>query len=299
MWYFKGRRKKYKSPYTGKEVDAAVANSQAFPEYAAADSGKFLRVNADGKLDFDEYPIETKVEVIFEGNVTTAESAETVNVVEYDGTADDFSKLTVKVNDETLTYDSTYQSFDDANETVSILLQDSYIKLFAYNANTFAVDIKDVSTAVDEGFSAGVEAVTELPKATSADEGKVIGVDENGKYTLVDGGGGGGDDSILVVNVTYDNDWVIDVPYTDIKSAIAAGKPVILAQYSGSTPLMVFQYSCTLGSGNTEKMKFVSFYIPNNTPSTMQLHIATLNPNYQTQGEWAIFSTTSKNISLS
>lgn len=24
MWYFKGRRKKYKSPYTGKEVDAAV-----------------------------------------------------------------------------------------------------------------------------------------------------------------------------------------------------------------------------------------------------------------------------------
>ena len=27
MWYFKGRRKKYKSPYTGKEVDEAVKKS--------------------------------------------------------------------------------------------------------------------------------------------------------------------------------------------------------------------------------------------------------------------------------
>lgn len=28
MWYFKGRRKKYKSPYTGKEVDAAVKKAE-------------------------------------------------------------------------------------------------------------------------------------------------------------------------------------------------------------------------------------------------------------------------------
>lgn len=28
MWYFKGRRKKYKSPYTGKEVDAAIKKAE-------------------------------------------------------------------------------------------------------------------------------------------------------------------------------------------------------------------------------------------------------------------------------
>lgn len=279
MWYFKGRRKKYKSPYTGKEVDAAVKNSQAFPEYAAADSGKFLRVNADGKLDFNEYPIETEIEVIFEGNVTTAESPETVNVVEYDGTAEDFSKLTVKVNGETLTYDSTYQSFDDAGETVSILLQTGYIKLFAYNANTFAVDIKDISSSIDEGFSGGVDAVTGLPKPTLADEGKVVGVDENGEYALVDGGGGG--EFLVTVSGSFAS-LHADKQFTEILSAINSGTiPVLkvssIAQlanclfiYEGSSDsaIMFTKYTPITSLTATSK-SFASIVIKSNESVTL------------------------------
>ena len=192
MWYFKGRRKKYKSPYTGKEVDAAVANSQAFPEYAAADSGKFLRVNADGKLDFDEYPIETNTTTVYDDTVTVVEGGVEVNITSYSGTADDFKELTVVVNDETLVYDNDYGTFDSQDLSINVIKDGTMLKLLADSAGDYAVSIANITQTVDEGFSAGVDAVTGLPKATSADEGKVVGVDENGKYTLVNGGGGGG-----------------------------------------------------------------------------------------------------------
>lgn len=44
MWYFKGRRKKYKSPYTGKEVDTPVGKVLArskniFTKFATIDYG--------------------------------------------------------------------------------------------------------------------------------------------------------------------------------------------------------------------------------------------------------------------
>lgn len=54
MWYFKGRRKKYKSPYTGKEVDAAVAKAVAIPDTTVADAGKVLGVTPEGKIGLIE-----------------------------------------------------------------------------------------------------------------------------------------------------------------------------------------------------------------------------------------------------
>ena len=159
MWYFKGRRRRYDSPYTGKEVDAAVAKGGALPDLTVAEAGKFLRVNNDGKIDAVEYPIETQVNVVYSGDVTTTASPETVSVVEFSGTTEDFSQLNVVVNNETLVYNSSYNSFDDANETVSILLADGYIKLFAYNANTFAVEIKQINEVIDEDFKEGVEKI--------------------------------------------------------------------------------------------------------------------------------------------
>ena len=206
MWYFKGRRKKYKSPYTGKEVDAAVANSQAFPEYAAADSGKFLRVNADGKLDFDEYPIETNTTTVYDGTVTVVEGGVEVNITSYSGTADDFKELTVVVNDETLVYDNDYGTFDSQDLSINVIKDGTMLKLLADSAGDYAVSIANITQTVDEGFSAGVDAVTGLPKATSADEGKVVGVDENGKYVLLEGGGGGGCDYDFDIICNASND---------------------------------------------------------------------------------------------
>lgn len=54
MWYFKGRRKKYKSPYTGKEVDAAVAKADSIPDTTVADAGKVLGVTPEGKIGLIE-----------------------------------------------------------------------------------------------------------------------------------------------------------------------------------------------------------------------------------------------------
>lgn len=191
MWYFKGRRKKYNSPYTGKEVDEAVAKANSIPDGTVADAGKFLRVNNEGKIDAIEYPIETQVDIVYSGNVTTTESPETVSVVAFSGTAEDFSQLNVVVNNETLAYNSDYSSFDDANETVSILFADGYIKLFAYNANTFAVEIKQTSEVIDEEFAEGVKEVSGIPSITVSDAGKFLGVTPDGNIGLIDGGGGG------------------------------------------------------------------------------------------------------------
>lgn len=43
-------KKKYKSPYTGKEVDAAVGKADTIPDTSVADAGKVLGVTPEGKI---------------------------------------------------------------------------------------------------------------------------------------------------------------------------------------------------------------------------------------------------------
>ena len=73
MWYFKGRRKKYKSPYTGKEVDAAVKKAEdttataeeinatvakvdKLPNTTSADEGKIYAVDSEGNTTVIDIP---------------------------------------------------------------------------------------------------------------------------------------------------------------------------------------------------------------------------------------------------
>lgn len=47
-------KKKYKSPYTGKEVDAAVGKADTIPDTSVADAGKVLGVTPEGKIGLIE-----------------------------------------------------------------------------------------------------------------------------------------------------------------------------------------------------------------------------------------------------
>lgn len=74
MWYFKGRRKKYKSPYTGKEVDAAVGKGGKLPTVTVADAGKILGIDENGNyvaVDLNALPA---VSALDEGKILQVNS---------------------------------------------------------------------------------------------------------------------------------------------------------------------------------------------------------------------------------
>lgn len=65
----------------------------------------------------------------------------------------------------------------------------------------------------------------DIPTPTDADAGKVLGVDEDGKYELVQGGGGGG-----VFNVNFDlsnSPYTADKTLAEINEAINNGNIVL------------------------------------------------------------------------
>ena len=104
MWYFKGRRKKYKSPYTGKEVDAAVKKAEdttatAEEINAAADyvddlTATAAEVNAaaDYVDDLTATAAEVNSAITFVNNLP-ADSAETITKATICETADVITRI--------------------------------------------------------------------------------------------------------------------------------------------------------------------------------------------------------------
>lgn len=122
------------------------------------EGNEVVTVNDNGIIK-GVHPVSKEETTLFDGAVTTVGDADTEPIVAFSGTAEEFSELYVCVNNERLVYNTEYQSFDDANETVSVLLTDGYIKIFAYNSGTFAIIIKQSTTTVDEGFVEAVQSV--------------------------------------------------------------------------------------------------------------------------------------------
>ena len=82
----------------------------------------------------------------------------------------------------------------------------------------------------------------DLPEPTIADEGKVLGVNDQGKYALVEGGGGSNG---LIVNFVYDTEEpptiiALDKTYNEITTVLNAGgcvraKNVTVQAQTGAT----------------------------------------------------------------
>lgn len=86
-----------------------------------------------------------------------------------------------------------------------------------------------------------------LPEPTIADAGKVLGVDDQGKYALVEGGGGG---SVVTLNVLYDevaDDYYINTNYNTLKSYMESGTPVVIIESIDTEDEKATQHNALVG----------------------------------------------------
>lgn len=197
MWYFKGRRKKYKSPYTGKEVDAAVARGGNLPVVTSADAGKVLVVDDEGKIIATElgsglpdvtaddngkmlqvknsewgvvpYPIAENY--LYNGTVTLTDA----EVPLFNFTPSDYSEMInfhlgfteIKVNDNDLTFVNGSYEYSADGITYSVYFNpDTFSAMFiAVDSEThvvsgdYSVAVKRSTPVLDTSFSNSVNQI--------------------------------------------------------------------------------------------------------------------------------------------
>lgn len=69
-----------------------------------------------------------------------------------------------------------------------------------------------------------------IPTPAVADSGKVLGVDEEGKYALTDAGGGGGGGAVYITETISGNAHTLSKNYNEIMAYIEAGDIVFLKE---------------------------------------------------------------------
>lgn len=120
-----------------------------------------------------------------------------------------------------------------------------------------------------------------VPTPSVADSGKVLGVDEEGKYALIEAGGGGGTE---IVNATPDNDGLsLDKTYNEIKTAFLNGNVVI--SYYNTYGIV---YGISDKDDGEETPNIVSVYIPRYNDTPLRFEFLTIDadgyPVYQGLG---------------
>lgn len=156
MWYFKGRRKKYKSPYTGKEVDAAVKKAEDTTATAEEIDAAVELVNS---LEAPPEAIDVAAEFVGRMGVTSENVEEAVQV---------FSAAT----------EYAYGLQETGAEVSEIATAAEYVGELDYTAS----EINEIAEKV-EGY----------PNPVSTDVGKVFTIDSDGGVILDTPQSGGGD----------------------------------------------------------------------------------------------------------
>ena len=199
MWYFKGRRKKYKSPYTGKEVDAAVAKAGKLPTVTSADVGMVLGVDDEGNIITTEggvpedYPYVTEKIVIPDVTFTIETTSSGAASIDIYGSSTNPEDYEVKIDGKQLTWNEYYFNYYDDETSYSYTVDfygGNFTSAGVYNVSTeedvpgdYTLSISVNEKSIDENFEKAVEEITEystLPEPTSDDTGKIMRVDNAG-----------------------------------------------------------------------------------------------------------------------
>jgi hypothetical protein len=156
------------------------------PPVTAENAGEFLRVNENGKIESEAYPIKEVTTVFYNGTVIADSDEYTTNLTEYTGTEEEFMRARVFVNDERLYFNEEYNTFGNEEETIFIRIDGrfvKYIQFMAINAGTYNINIYSISERIDEAFKYGVEEIAvPLPPVTAADNTALLTV-KNGAWS--------------------------------------------------------------------------------------------------------------------
>lgn len=129
----------------------------ALPPVTPENAGAFLRVDSEGEIGAEQYPITTNTTTVYDDTVTVTEGGVAVNITTtYSGTDDDFKELTVVVNDETIPYDNYYEGFHNQDYSIIVTKDGSTLKLLAGTAGDYTVSIVNITRTVDEDFAEAV-----------------------------------------------------------------------------------------------------------------------------------------------
>lgn len=202
---------------TATDVNDAVAKAETIPNVTAENSGEFLRVNADGKIEAQSYPIISEETIYYNQDVTTptGDMAE-LNIpipVDYEDVTIVFNGVHLIFLPDDVVYEGEVDNLiyecnidSESHSLESCGVWDTTAE--NYIGGTFSLKVSKVSTSIDENFKNSVIEVAEdrlLPTVTSSDNGKTIAVDGNGEWKLVD------NDNIRYsqIDFTCDSNWNI------------------------------------------------------------------------------------------
>lgn len=98
-----------------------------------------------------------------------------------------------------------------------------------------------------------------IPVPAVADSGKVLGVNEAGKYALTEVGGGGGGEPIILSFTGSSNNWTTQNTPEEYTAALTAGVPIFLeVNYTSPTASKRIVMNCEIYNNNmyfTERIR--------------------------------------------